>query len=707
MKFWKEINFDFMAKLFKKSYDNDVKYCNVVSAFDLKSTKIETNTNVGPISFMYIWQMGIEDEIFYGRTWEDFRECLAVIKSAFKLNSRYKMVIYDQNMKYDFSFFKTQVSISTKHFLARSSKDVIKCIVNECFEFRDSACYTELRLEDIGRKIGIPKVEGYDYDKVRVSKTPLSDIELKYCETDILILLEYYKRERDFYKYIGNIPLTATQKVKKLIWKNYNDYGGKPSARSRKLKDNEKDKSTLNLLRIAYWGAYNWYNPIYTGYEINNALSIDLDSAYAGLAITQKFPMKKFQVAPIPEDPKSLIGSNQYSHLITLKITELKNKYPFIGYFPAYKSKDWKFDKKSTVIEQGKILYTKSIILTITEVDLELLYELYDFESIEILNVLSARKSYMPSYIVHSIVDMYIDKKSQKALIREQRKKGINPLPWQELLYVNAKTNVSRIYGAFVQDPEPIIYKYEESAEDITSYGNTNIKKAPEIVYYPWGVWITAYCRREMLMMLKKIAVETTHGTERYKKDSVLYIDTDCLKVLESTPLPKEIIAQYNENVKNKIDHLFENSLIKPQSIDGIGEFDIEFYKQIKILGSKMYAYIDEKDKFVYKVSGLSKENKLFNDKTPSECMELLDLEMDLTPEIAKNKKCDYITWDEYKNFEVTDYLGNTETVSLKSFAIISNTGYKTDSGIVSKLKETNSDKLKRNLGRRETGGKN
>lgn len=699
MKFWKEINFNFMAKLFKKSHDNDVKYCNVVSSFDLESTKLDTNTKDGSISFMYIWQMGIENEIFYGRTWEDFRECLAVIKTAFKLNSRYKMVIYDHNMKYDFYFFKTNVNISTKDFVARSTKDVIKCIVNECFEFRDSACYTELALDDIGRKIGIPKIEGYDYDKIRISKTPLSEAELKYCERDILILLEYYKRERDFYKYIGNIPLTATQKVKKLIWKNYREYGGKPSAKSRKLKDNQKDKYTLNLLRIAYWGAYNWYNPTYTGYKINNAVSIDLDSAYAGLAITQKFPMKKFQVSPIPEDPKSLIGSNQYSYLITLRLTELKNKYPFIGYFPAYKSKDWEFDKKSTVIEQGKILYTKSIILTITEVDLELLYELYDFESIEILNILSARKSYMPEYIVHSIIDMYTDKKSLKEIRREQKKKGIAPAPWEELLYVNAKTNVSRIYGAFVQDPEPIIYKYEASEEDITSDGNTNIKKAPEIVYYPWGVWITAYCRREMLMMLKKIAVESTHGIKKYNS-SVLYIDTDCLKVVISTELIKEIISQYNENVKNKIAHLCENPLIKQASIDGIGEFDLEFYKQIKILGSKMYSYIDEKDEFVYKVSGLSKKNKLFEGKTSDECMDMLDLEMDLTPEVAKNKKCEYITWDDFKNFEVTDYLGNSEEIRLKSYAIISDKGYKTHNSIVSKLKEINPYKLKKNLGR-------
>lgn len=692
MKHWKDVDFKRIYPEILTTPTELDTYCPVVSAFDLESTKIIINNE--KIAFMYIWQMGIKDEIFYGRTWDELRECLQKIQKDLELSSKRRLIVFDHNLKFDFQYFKSELNVSEKSFIARDIRDVIRCIVNECFEWRDSACYIELSLESVGQNIGIPKLPAFDYDKIRLPGTPLTSYEMQYCENDIKILLEYYNRELKLYNNkIRKIPLTATQRVKRLIWAEYKEEGNTRAARSRKFKDNEKDQLIMKQLRSAYWGAYTWANPLYIGFNVEDAISADLDSAYAGLALTQRFPLTRFKPCGLCDENK-ILKDNRNAYIITLEISGLRNKYPNLGYLPAHKIKHWEYDKEKSVVLQGKILKTSHIILTITEIDLQIIKDFYTWDKLNILNLLCAKKGNLPSYIINSVAELYKSKKDLKMKRRRMKQKGIIK-PEIELAYTKSKTNVSRIYGAFVQDPEPTQYEYDTSNNIINAEGNGNIKKAPEIVYYPWGVWITAYCRREMLNLVKKFAVEGTHGKQKYN-DTVLYIDTDCIKVLNSTTNADNIISCYNENVKQKIYNLCEVSDLILSDLEGIGELDIEKYNSIKILGQKRYGIIDNNGQFICRMAGLSSKNKLFDNKTPEECLDLLQLEMDIPAEIACNKKCDYVTFENHREFNVTDYLGHTETISVKSFAVITTTGYSTKTHSSTLMSMADADHIQR-----------
>lgn len=696
MEWWNNVNFKELLKSKKKR--TRTNYISLIAAFDIESSTVEVEEK-NKISFMYVWQMGIEDITFYGRTWEDFRRCLEKIQKDLNLSSKFRMLVYVHNMKFDFSFFKSECNVSCKDFIARDSHDVIKCIVNDIFEFRDSYCYTEKPLEDMGREVGIEKLDGekYDYEKVRHSETPLTQYELQYCENDVKIILKYFQREREVFGNVSDIPLTATQRVKKILWKHYREIGSKSSAKARKLKDNNKDKAVLKLLRSAYWGAINFCNPLYIGHSIENVTSVDLDCAYGSLALSKKFPNYKFQNMPIPADPKELIN-DKYSYLITLKITNLKNKYPNIGFLPSFKIRHWDYNTLDAIIDEKKILSTSSAIITITDVDFELLYEFYDWKELTIINVLGSKKSYLPDYITQSIVELYQDKKRVKNELREIRKVR-KATDYEELNYTNVKSRIARIYGVFVQDPEPDLYEYNDESNTVESERKSKISAASDISSYQWGVWITAYCRREILMLLKKIAVESSHGKEIYK-NIVAYIDTDCIKVISNNSI-NDIISQYNANVK-KIFKEFCNLYDIPFStIEGIGELDREDYKEIKILGQKKYAFINSKGEFIYKISGLSKKNKLFDNKTPDECMDLLKLDMEVPAEIAKNTECKYVTYDERKKFLILDYMGESLEISLKSFALINEVPYKSKDSKADKLKHINPQKIKRAIQRR------
>ena len=58
-------------------------------------------------------------------------------------------------------------------------------------------------------------VGNLDYNKIRNSKTILSDEELAYCENDCLVVYQYIKKELETYKNIKSLPLTSTGHVRK------------------------------------------------------------------------------------------------------------------------------------------------------------------------------------------------------------------------------------------------------------------------------------------------------------------------------------------------------------------------------------------------------------------------------------------------------------------------------------------------------------
>ena len=181
MIYWKDADFSQYCE--SSNFRRDHKFSNLVAGFDTETTAIIDHTP--QYAFMYEWTFGVEDMIVYGRTWDEFRELLLNVKADLKLSSEFQLIVFDQRLKYEFQFFKDELWIDDKDFIARDSHKVLQCVANDAFAFRCSAEYSELTLDQMGAVIGIPKLKGYDYAKIRHSKTPLDLFELDYCEHDV------------------------------------------------------------------------------------------------------------------------------------------------------------------------------------------------------------------------------------------------------------------------------------------------------------------------------------------------------------------------------------------------------------------------------------------------------------------------------------------------------------------------------------------
>lgn len=167
---------------------------------------------------MYIWSFGINDIIYYGRTWEDLRKFLELIE----INVENKKIVYVHNLSFEFQFLRNEFLF--EDVFARKSHKVMKAkLIDFNIEFRCTLFLTNSKLEDLPKLYGLKTqklVGNLDYSKIRTNITNLTNKELKYCENDCLILYEYIKKEKEYYKKLKKIPMTNTGKVRKELKEN-------------------------------------------------------------------------------------------------------------------------------------------------------------------------------------------------------------------------------------------------------------------------------------------------------------------------------------------------------------------------------------------------------------------------------------------------------------------------------------------------------
>ena len=713
MKHWNDMDFTvFNETPSKRKKHHHSPY---VAGFD---TETSTITHDGEkIAFMYVWQMAIENEAFYGRTWAEFRDCLYKIKNEMHLAVDYRLIVYVHNLKYDFGFYKHEVNLEGD-FVARSKRTVLKHIMDDCFEVRDSAVYTEEPLEDMGEEVGIPKLKGYNYTKIRHSLTPLSDNELKYCEHDVLILTKYFRTEAENYGYpIYKLPLTATQKVKRVI----NEEFARESRvyqnmiMSRQLKDNDHDNNILNLLKHAFFGAFNYSSQLVRGVTQDNVTGIDISACYGAQCLVHKYPIGKFKPLANPKSLSDLTTNERYKGmalLITFAARDISPKFADIGFLPINLQNYW--HRSATGLQNiaaKRILTAKQIEMTLTDVDFKLFLELYNHNGIKIISILGSEYGDMPPYMIRSITKMH----QQKLKIQSRNKQieKIRPLTLAEQLeYLHAKTGVSRIYGILVQDPVRDEYRWDPKKQDVVKAGEQRNKSQFQPVLYQWGVWVVAWARYEIIRVLIQLS-DDAHTD--FNDGKILHSDTDSL-YFKSDENDSKVITEYNRMITNKIRRVADLYHLDINDLNGMGTLKMAHYESFKTIGIKQYCYIQD-GKFDYRCAGLPRPDYVYDqygnqfmnqDGTPvnngmnffdnfgsdKERMAAFCHEMSIPVENAHVKRNYYHDTPLKTPIDVTDHLGNIVQVQPKSWVIISESGFDFDRNPFELIEEIDEDRF-------------
>lgn len=654
-----------------------VEYLNLESGFDIETTS--TTIDEDKFSFMYLWGFGIgenADFLVYGRTWEEFKELINYISNELNLSPERRLVVYVHNLGYEFQFMR-------KHFewlevFSVDERKPIKATITQGIEFRDSYILSGYSLENTAKNLHshtIKKLVGdLDYKLIRNSKTKITKDELMYMENDVLIILYYINEQLKQYEKITKIPLTNTGRVREYVKHNCLFEQGKTTYKSSKAKTREYRKLMENLvldtdeytkLKWAFSGGFTHSNAWYTNKIVEDVYSIDFTSSYPSVMIAEKFPMGT-GFRPTKEE----ILKNGYDYyldkfccLIGIKFQGLENKFFNDSYLSESKCKI----AGEKLINNGRVYKAEYLSTFITDCDYWIIKHCYKWEYSEIFDLLCYPKNYLPKQIIQSVLDLYQDKTTLKGV------KG------KEIEYLLSKGMLNSIYGMTVTDiiRDSITYETDweiepvNKDEEIEKYN----KKKSRFLFYPWGVWVTAYARRNLWTGILAMG------------DDYIYSDTDSIKFLNYEK-HLDYIESYNKVTEKKLQdslnyHKLDIELLYPKTIEGktklIGVWDFEGkYSRFKTLGAKRYL-VEQNNKLELTVAGLSKKNginylieKADNDN--SKVFEMFDNSLEVPKEYTGKNTHTYI--DDEKEYTITDYQGTTETIKSLSGVHLEETSF-------------------------------
>lgn len=673
-----------------KGNSKGVYIYNIPCAFDIETTsfyrdldgkiydykqrqKLPKNTKLEKLGIMYVWQLGINGYVIFGRTWETFIQVINYISETLHLNDNKRIVIYIHNLSFEFQFICKL--FNWQKVFAIDLRKPIYAITTNGIEFRCSYLLSGYSLETLGKnliKYKVNKLVGnLDYTLLRHEKTPLTANELEYCANDIKVVMCYILEYIENVKSIHNIPITKTGGVRKFCRKNC-FYVDTPEYKgvnwNYKHLINEltvKDLTEFDTIQRAFCGGFTHANANYADMVINDVASYDFTSSYPAVMVAEKYPMSKGVKINIKSDTQFNTLIEKYLCVFDIEFNNIFSRETFENYISVSKC----FVKENYSENNGRLVCAKHIVLTITNIDYNIIKKLYSWESYRVGNMYCYRKEYLPTEFVKSIIELY------------KKKTELKGVQGMENEYLNSKEMLNSCYGMSVTNPLRDEFTFvnnqwqrteldkSEKLNALLQY-NVNMNR---FLYYIWGVFVTAYARRNLFTAIFEL------------KQDYIYSDTDSVKFINKER-HENYFKAYNRTIENKLKIAcsfhgipFENC--HPKTIKGkekmLGVWDFEgVYEKFKTLGAKRYMVkennaltVNGKNyDFSLTVSGVNKktaipyllekygENGIFNAFT-----NYLTI-----PETATGKNI--LTYIDYETQgTITDYTGNECNFNCKS----------------------------------------
>ena len=549
-------------------------------------------------SCVWIWQFGVNDTYYYGRTTDDFDKLLKSIS-----NQNIRKIIYVFNLSFEFQQF---MEIFQRHIvtrmIAREVRKPISFLLEDLnIEFRCLYMLTNLSLENASKRYtNIEKAVGdLDYSIIRSPLTNnITPTEWHYIEYDLKCMYEillYFKKK---YDYIYKIPYTQTGEVRK-AWKDIVPYWY-----IRRMKYLIPTVETFKLLWACFQGGYTHSNMLWTDMIIDDiCFHKDETSAYPAALVLYKYPSEPF--AEVDHRYfNHMLNDDRYAKLMIIKMDNVKPKL-----YNHIISSSKCVDATNFVEDNGRIVSADSLTIVCNEIDLEMYKLFYSFD-LSISKMLISRKDYLPKILIDFILDNY----ASKTILKGTPETDV----YNYSLYMKSKQIINAIYGCTVQNVvkstcdygiytdkitgiEKVGWNTPELSDDLIQT-KLDEQKRP-LFFYAWGVWCTSYNRRATQSIIAKIdsdEVYTDTDSIIYQNDHEdifnewnNYIIGLIHKSSTSTGIP---IEKYMPKDKKGIPHPI-----------GIYEDEEPHTEGFKTLGAKKYAYM-ENGKVHITVSGVRKK---------------------------------------------------------------------------------------------------
>lgn len=648
-----------------------IKYINLPCAFDIEVSSFK----IGEVkcSCMYIWQFGINGFAIYGRTWEEFEKAMIKVVNHFQLDYYKRLPIYVHNLSYEFQFIRQH--FEWLNIFAREERQPLKALTSVGIEYRCSLALSGCSLEQTCKGLTKYKTQkqvgDLDYELLRTPLTPLTKKELGYCLYDVYGVMNYIKEEMEKYDNdVTKLPMTKTGKVREACRKEcFNKENGK-GYRELMATLQINNIFEYDMLKRAFQGGFthaSFYNCYLTHLNVG---SHDFTSSYPAVMVAEKYPMSTGTEYVI-KDVEDLKKQSKVNCLIfNVHFENLRPKFKYEHYLSM--SKCWKYNSDNKAVmfndktkgvksDNGRVISADELYTTITNVDFEIIEKAYDFDAVHFGKGYKYRAGYLPTPFVKCILDFY------------EKKTTLKDVVGMEAEYALGKENVNSCYGMTVTD---IINDMVEYSNDWSTRDGDKQKQLDDynkskkrFLFYPWGVFVTAYARRNLWTGILECGSD------------YIYSDTDSLKILNPEK-HTEYFERYNKWILAKLTkacecHNISVDKVKPKTVKGkekpLGVWDDEgtdtpeghlYARRFKTLGAKRYLieYWDgeaQKWKLKCTIAGVNKKktSKWFNEDYENAFEKFTNL-MTVPEEYSGRMISTYLDPEDTIEGDIVDYQG-------------------------------------------------
>lgn len=574
-------------------------WSNAIISFDTETTSLPEDVLGEKFAFVYIWQIALGANVWYGRYLHQLRFVLDSISES----STAKVAIYVHNLKYDWYFMKDIIEWDDVFFIHQNK--AIKANYKN-IEFRCSymlsgksldAVSKGLRSDVYGKKTG-----DLDYELIRTPDTELDKQELDYCFYDVLTMNQYLLEylEDNKYRGIADCTLTKTGRVRK-IFRDATIHSDKPEVKGeyrRLINRLTLDKREYQMLNYAFQGGFTHANNKLVQKVIENVDSWDIASSYPAIIVTKLFPMSKGVRVDSDIEFQDFVNLCQKKLVVFgARFYGVKSKINFEHFWPVSHIRD----DSRTIEDNGRVVESQEFYTEMTNIDLETFMKCYTFDRCDVISLYYYEPKRLPREFVMKVLEFY----SKKTEYKDLKEKALE--------YKLSKEDLNSVYGMMVTKivrPEITYNKAFHSCE---------MKRSPEVfekqvdeynkdderfLSYAWGVFVTAYARQKLWNLILQ------------EGDDYIYSDTDSTKVKRSDRI-RGIVEETNKLILEEQEKAAEElnidiSYFRPEDENdvehpiGLWELDAE-YDKFKTLGAKRYMY-KEGDVYEATVSGWNKE---------------------------------------------------------------------------------------------------
>lgn len=563
---------DFVMPLKYHQKKSKVVYEDYVT-FDIETTTIDK------IGYMYASMFYIKGKAILVRTWEDVQYIVNMLNQM----NRYTIACYVHNLAFEFQNMKDffvwdKVFATDKHRVIKATTDLV--------EFRCSYILTNKSLEKFleGSPHAIHKKQSgdkFDYNKLRLPNSPLSDTALTYMYCDVVGL---YEGLQDFFESdynTCNIPMTSTGFVRNDCRKAIkNDSEGRAWLERTKIAS-----GTYELLKEALRGGNTHGSYRYVGKTVHGSKGRDVTSSYPYVMLTKYFPDSTFERVRVDNEDRLQKYLNNKCCLFRIYLSDVRLKagvaVPYLSF-----SKMTKFHK-DTVCFNGRVITSSLLGMTLTEIDFRIIEEQYTFKIVAIPVFEIADRAELPQCLKNVVLQYFHGKCTLKGV--------------DDYEYMKSKNKLNSCFGMACTDNIKPFLEWDgkeivekdgfDVKEEVEKYENSRRRFLP----YPVGIWVTAHAREHLEKMFRITAKRTLYG------------DTDSDKYIPSRKTEKAFKKLNHQIGKEAIEKGAYCDYNGKRFVLGVYEND-GFYRDFKTNGAKRYVYTDLNNKFHSTIAGVNKK---------------------------------------------------------------------------------------------------